>query len=529
MKQYISSIISVGVAGLAMLVLGGSNLLTNGSFEIGDLTGWSNPGASGGNATVSAPGVGAQDGSSAVLLTVAGGGGVSEVRQTFPASPGEEFNMSGWMLTEAALPAGPSFGLLKIVFKDASGTDLEPASISIGQQGPAANPGVESLPFLNDLSPVNTWVFSEAQGVAPANTTQVVFLALNVDFAGGENPMWFDNIQGSNVTTNTSLISNGSFETGDLSGWITPGQAGSATVGVPGVGAQDGEFAALITQGGGVGELRQTFPANPGDEFNMSGWMLAENAIPAGPSFGLFKIVFRDVNGVDLLPESASIGQINVDFPGVESLPFLNDLSAVDTWVFSEAQGVAPAGTVQVLFLALNVDFAGGVNPIWFDNVQASLVGGEPTVVVGESLTVMPGIINSGGLEDLTDADNVSLVLFRDSTSTVPVTQFALSATSPTATPSVFEFDLEGRCVARPNVVQRVEFFNFVTNAFEIVDERNAVRMPPDLAITIAPSGDLSRFVDPTTREIRTRVRYRADSPRAGFSSRTDQAIWRIQ
>ena len=77
-----------------------------------------------------------------------------------------------------------------------------------------------------------------------------------------------------------------------------------------------------------------------------------------------------------------------------------------------------------------------------------------PVIVAGESLTVMPGIINSGGLGDLTESDNVSLVLFRDSTSTAAVTQFVLTSTSPTASPTTFEFILEGRCVSRPNVVQ---------------------------------------------------------------------------
>ena len=55
MKQHISTMISISMAGLAMLFFGSSGLLTNGSFEIGDLTGWSNPVASGGNATVGAP------------------------------------------------------------------------------------------------------------------------------------------------------------------------------------------------------------------------------------------------------------------------------------------------------------------------------------------------------------------------------------------------------------------------------------------------------------------------------------------
>ncbi len=78
------------------------------------------------------------------------------------------------------------------------------------------------------------------------------------------------------------------------------------------------------------------------------------------------------------MPASASIGVLNTDNPGIDSAPTLNDTSTVNTWVFTEAQGVAPAGTTQVAFLLLNVDFAGGENPMWFDDAAASLVEGEP-------------------------------------------------------------------------------------------------------------------------------------------------------
>ncbi len=115
----------------------------------------------------------------------------------------------------------------------------------------------------------------------------------------------------------------------------------------------------------------------PGDEVNFSAWMLTETALPTGATFGLAKIVFQDAGGNDLVPASASIGVLNTDNPGIDSAPTLNDTSAVNTWVFTEAQGVAPAGTTQVAFLLLNVDFAGGENPMWFDDAEASLVTGR--------------------------------------------------------------------------------------------------------------------------------------------------------
>ncbi len=372
--------------------------ISNGGFETGDLTDWT------GGGTVGAPGVGANTGDFAVELP---GGGVGEIRQTFDAIPGDEVNLSVWMLTEGALPTGATFGLAKIVFQDAAGNDLDPASASIGTLITGDNPGVESTPFLNDASTPNTWVFSEAQGVAPAGTAKVVFLLLNIDFAGGVNNMWFDDAAASLVTAGEPpppppmalAIGNGGFETGDLTDWT-----GGGTVGAPGFGARTGAFAAQLTTSGGngVGEIRQTFDAAPGDEINFSAWMLTENALPTGATFGLAKIIFQDAGGNDLVPESASIGVLNTDNPGIDSAPTLNDTSTPNTWVFTEAQGVAPAGTTQVAFLLLNVDFAGGENPMWFDDAAASLVdacgGGE-----GGELTTNGDFEGSPGTLDCWD------------------------------------------------------------------------------------------------------------------------------
>jgi hypothetical protein len=96
------------------------------------------------------------------------------------------------MLTENLLPADATFGLLKIVWSNGV-IDLAPGVINIGQAGPPANPGIESLPFLNSVSAVNQWIFTQAQGIAPAGTTQVSFFALMVDQSAGTG--YFDDLQ----------------------------------------------------------------------------------------------------------------------------------------------------------------------------------------------------------------------------------------------------------------------------------------------------------------------------------------------
>ncbi|MBT8062211.1 MAG: hypothetical protein KJO85_05960, partial [Gammaproteobacteria bacterium] len=51
-----------------------------------------------------------------------------------------------------------------------------------------------------------------------------------------------------------------------------------------------------------------------------------------------------------------------------------------------EAQGVAPEGTVKVAFLLLNIDFAGGVNDMWFDDAVATSSGANACAPIGDEL-----------------------------------------------------------------------------------------------------------------------------------------------
>jgi hypothetical protein len=127
-----------------------------------------------------------------LLLPGGGGFGVPGAFQTYAAKPGQIWDLQGYMRTPSALPADATFGLLKIVFGSGTG-DLVPASVIIGQNGPPANPGVESLPQLNSTSAPNTWIFTHAQGVAPAGTVEVRLFALMVDQSPGTG--YFDDLR----------------------------------------------------------------------------------------------------------------------------------------------------------------------------------------------------------------------------------------------------------------------------------------------------------------------------------------------
>ena len=178
-----------------------------------------------------------------------------------------------------------------------------------------------------------------------------------------------------NSVAQANLLIDGSFESGDLSSWNF---TGTATIANPEIGAQDGSSSLLLTSDGGASQVNQVisgttnFAALPGEEFNLSGYFLTEmNLSTPGFTVGLFKIVFEDSRGNRLIPESVSIGSLNaLDAPGAESTPRLNDSSALNTWIFSETQAVAPAGTESVQFLALNVALRNvNVTEMYFDNI----------------------------------------------------------------------------------------------------------------------------------------------------------------
>ncbi|MBN2163207.1 MAG: cellulase family glycosylhydrolase [Pontiellaceae bacterium] len=167
------------------------NLLAYGDFEPGCTMGWITSG--------SASPVVSRDGSHSLRLNSSGGFSLPMAFQAHPAAAGEEYNLSGFMYTPVVLPADATYALLKIIFEDADGTDLPPASIAIGQSSAdPVYPGAESVSRLNASSPVGSWIFSEVQAVAPSNTTRVSFFIIDVDQSA--NTMYFDSMQAVEVT-----------------------------------------------------------------------------------------------------------------------------------------------------------------------------------------------------------------------------------------------------------------------------------------------------------------------------------------
>ena len=99
-----------------------------------------------------------------------------------------------------------SFGLLKIVFRDAGGVDLDGGTATIGTWVGPANPGAESG-TVTAATTAGTWNFLEVQAIAPAGTASAVFLALNVNqqLDGAVSKFYFDDLEATLVPEPTTF------------------------------------------------------------------------------------------------------------------------------------------------------------------------------------------------------------------------------------------------------------------------------------------------------------------------------------
>ena len=193
MALSISAIVSPSVHANDLANSGFETDAVSGSGPVGVATGWN---TFGNVSTASAPLDPTRSGIGSLRLAGSGGFSIAGAFQTLPASEGQTWNFEGYMLTPSPLPANATFGLLKIVWSNGF-NDLPPGTIHVGQPDVPIVPGIMALPFLDAGSLPNTWIYTQAQGVAPAGTTQVSFFALFVDESAGTG--YFDDLNASIV------------------------------------------------------------------------------------------------------------------------------------------------------------------------------------------------------------------------------------------------------------------------------------------------------------------------------------------
>ncbi|SRR5260221_8208224 len=150
-----------------------------------------------------------------------------------------------------------------------------------------------------------------------------------------------------------NLLVNGSFETGDLTGWSFTGNTGFTSVQkTPFVyGAQDGNFYVYEGPIGADGILSQTFVDTPGQTLLISGWLAGDGTSPSD-----FNMSFNGVTRVSVNPVPAQ-GYKQYAFTATAtgldtfSVGFANDPSfdAIDN--FSVTPGIPELATWAMMII----------------------------------------------------------------------------------------------------------------------------------------------------------------------------------
>jgi hypothetical protein len=139
------------------------------------------------------------------------------------------------------------------------------------------------------------------------------------------------------------------------------------------------------------------------------------------------------------------------------------------------------------------------------------------------------GVAVSGTLADVNYSDDSRLVTRQGpilSLAEAPI-NITFDATSFTATAGALKFTLEAN-VSTTNLQQKIELFNYTTNAFEVVDTRTSAAT--DSVATVNITTDASRFINATTKAMRARVSYKAIGPILSmpWQARIDQVMWTV-
>ena len=182
--------------------------------------------------------------------------------------------------------------------------------------------------------------------------------------------------------------------------------------------------------------------------------------------------------------------------------------------------------------------FTGQFNPMFSlsqlpgtDQYQMKLAIAPPLT---GSVVMSPLIANvtrgqqvGGSVLELRQSENLDFQSRRNSSDTQARVDLEFTAISPFQNPTDLGFTIEGSAFTRVAVNQTVEFYNFDTDAYEVLGTQATSRFSDEVQ-NVTATGDLSRFVSNADGTVRARVRFLATRPRAAFAVNTDHVFWNV-
>jgi len=160
------------------------------------------------------------------------------------------------------------------------------------------------------------------------------------------------------------------------------------------------------------------------------------------------------------------------------------------------------------------------------DNFSQGLVFPNPDTLP-DSFTIVRGVLNGGGLSDLSFSDDsrldvrAGLTLFLGES---PL-QVVFTGTSPVAVPSELRFTLETNSNT-PGLTQEIQLWNYSTSVYDSVD----LSVPgfADSSVQIVITTTPENYIQSGTMEMKAKMIFRTVGLTLLYpwSARTDQAVW---
>jgi len=122
--------------------------------------------------------------------------------EAFPASAGQEYDLTGYGLTPAPLLGSPAFGIIQLTFfsgPDATGNNLGTVLAGSGNAQTSAQ--------INGGTTPGVWTFLDTGiATAPAGTESIAAYTIYVDFSGNNQGVYFDDLSLTQVPEASTLV-----------------------------------------------------------------------------------------------------------------------------------------------------------------------------------------------------------------------------------------------------------------------------------------------------------------------------------
>ena len=350
---------------------GQANLLLNPSFEIGNpATGWAS--ISNWFSSQSGDLVAAGDAHQGtnVMRMLAYGSGSKLLNQTFPVTAGRVYSADGWLKTVAGAQSfSPANGYCTVLFRFFDST------------GARVGANCDTIHFVRN-GPTNWTQYSTGPCYAQAGA--VTGEVSCYYYAGADNTstgwVYYDDMHA--VTTTPSqagTILNPDFEVqgsttlADIPYWTAFGNAGIVSTNY----SRSGRFSLNLYFPETL--LGETWTATPGTKYVTSGYIFSPGGFASTTNaHGEILLQFLDSTGTNVLQTYES--------------PYFTPASASNQWIYVEASGIAPAGTVSGRTMCALLGQTNGYNgSLYFDDVNQGVIATTDTVA---------GILHNPGFDD---------------------------------------------------------------------------------------------------------------------------------